>query len=373
MVYFQELLAILNEMSPYLLLGFFISGLLHVYVPRTIYQRFLGGGGLRSVVGASLLGIPLPLCSCGVIPTAVSLKKEGASDGAMVSFLVSTPQTGIDSVLATYGLLGLPFAIVRAAAAFVIAIFAGVMVNIFGVKKKPAPQKFKYLGTSQKEDCGCGCSSHPHSPAHIHSHKAKGRFTQALRYGLVDMIQDFGGWLVMGLLLAGAVTAFLPESVFAALKEHYFLNILLILVVSTPMYVCATGSIPIALTLMLMGVSPGAALVLMIAGPATNIASLIILRQQMGMQKTVIYLTTLILGAIAWALVVDFVMPSDWFSSLGSIGTECSHGHHHHGHDHAHELCSHGPIWWQTTTSTIFVALFMFAYYLKLTKKRKQH
>lgn len=350
MKYINELLTILNEMSPYLLLGFFISGLLHVYVPKTLYSKFLKKKGFGSVARSAMLGVPLPLCSCGVIPTAVSLKKEGASDGATVSFLVATPQTGIDSILATYSLLGLSFAIIRPVAAFIVAIFSGVVVDKFG-RNTPKVDYTKLRFTPQQSSpasCGCGCS---HSHNHSHSTNSKNRFAAALRYGFVDMMQDFGKWLVVGLLVAAAITAFVPDTLFAMFQEYYLLNILLILLISTPMYICATGSIPIALSLILKGVSPGAAFVLLMAGPATNFASLIILNKEIGVRKTIIYLISIIVGAIACALIIDFVLPQEWFEGL----TQITHmGHEHHNH----EQCTHGPVWWQTTTSIIFIILF---------------
>ncbi|MFI3317266.1 MAG: SO_0444 family Cu/Zn efflux transporter [Rikenellaceae bacterium] len=365
--YLYELLTILNEMSPYLVLGFLISGLLHVYVPRTLYSRFLHRKGFGSVMGAAILGVPLPLCSCGVIPTSMSLKKEGASDGATVAFLVGTPQTGVDSILATYSLLGLPFAIIRPVAAFVVAIFSGVMVDTFGSKasKKIDYNKLKFTpqATPASEPCSCGCS-------HNHTDEPKERTIRAaLKYGFVDMMQDFGKWLVVGLLIAAAITAFIPDSVFAIFKDHYMLNILLIIVVSAPMYICATGSIPIALSLIMKGVSPGAAFVLLMAGPATNTASLIILKRGIGGRKTLIYLGAIILGAIACALIIDFILPQEWFSSLTHLGGDCTH-YHDHGHEHHdNELCTHGPVWWQTTTSIIFIVLFANSIIRKWLKK----
>ncbi len=359
MIYFQELLSILNEMSPYLVLGFLISGLLHVYVPKSLYARFLQKKGVGSVVRAALLGVPLPLCSCGVIPTAVSLKKEGASDGATVAFLVGTPQTGIDSILATYSLLGLPFAIIRPIAAFVVAIMGGSLVDLLGKKtpKKRALGKLHYAPQgSEQNGCACGCS-------HSHPHKTEKSLKAALRYGYVDMMQDFGKWLVIGLLVAAAITAFIPESLFSVLKDHYLLNILLILLISAPMYVCATGSIPIALSLILKGVSPGAAFVLLMAGPATNVASLIILKREIGVQKSLIYLISIIVGAIVCAFVIDFALPHEWFSGLSPLHC-CEHDHHHHDH----EICTHGPIWWQTTTSILFIGLFVHAMLRKWIK-----
>ncbi|MFR9619762.1 MAG: SO_0444 family Cu/Zn efflux transporter [Rikenellaceae bacterium] len=353
MNYFNELLEILNDMSPYLILGFLISGLLHVYVPKTLYSRFLHRKGFRSVLGAAILGIPLPLCSCGVIPTAISLKKEGASDGATVAFLTGTPQTGVDSILATYSLLGLPFAITRPIAAFFVAIFGGVLVDRFGggSAKKVDFSKMQFAPQSASPKpsggCGCGCS-HDAEAA-----RPKPSLRAALKYGYVDMILDFGKWLMVGLLVAAAITAFIPDSVFALFKEYYLLNIILILAVSAPMYICATGSIPIALSLMLKGVSPGAAFVLLMAGPATNFASLIILRKEIGMRKTWIYLASIIVGAILCALVIDFVLPETWFSAVTDEAM-----HHHAAHDHDHAACGHGPVWWQTSCSVLFLALF---------------
>ncbi len=365
MKYFNDLLSILNEMSPYLLLGFFISGLLHVYVPRSIYSRFFHRKGFRSVLGAAALGVPLPLCSCGVIPTSVSLKKEGASAGAVTSFLVATPQTGIDSILATYSLLGLPFAIIRPIAAFVVAIFCGTLVDLLGDGKgrKVDYTKMKFAPKdSGVQPCGCGCS---HT---INDNEKRGDFWDVLRYGYVDLMQDFGKWLVVGLLVAAAITAFVPDSFFTFFKDYYILNILLILLISAPMYICATGSIPIALSLMLKGVTPGTAFVLLMAGPATNFASLIILRREIGMRKTVIYLLSIIVGAIFCAVIIDYLLPHDWFSSLSPLSA-CGHDHvhDHHAHDqcHNHEYCSHGPNWWQTTISVIFIALFTNAFFQK--------
>ncbi len=344
MEYLKELTAILNEMSPYLLLGFLISGLLHVYVPHTIYSRFLKRKGVSSVVGAALLGVPLPLCSCGVIPTAVSLKKEGASDGATVSFLVATPQTGVDSILATYSLLGLPFAIIRAIAAFVIAIFSGVLVDRFGSDSQRSVAKLRAIDGG---GCSCGCS-------HGKDCKEEKSLWSALRYGYVDMMQDFGKWLIFGLLIAAAITAYIPDNLFSLFKEHYLLNILLIILISAPMYVCATGSIPIALSLIMKGVTPGAAFVLLIAGPATNIASLIILKREIGIRKSIIYLISIMVGALFFALVIDFFSPERWFSELMSLNSGvCEHDHHDY------EVCTHGPIWWQTTCSILFVILFV--------------
>ncbi len=364
MNYFTELLTTLNEMSPYLLLGFLISGILHVYIPQSLYQRMLAGKGFRSVFNAALLGVPLPLCSCGVIPTAVSLKKQGASDGASVSFLISTPQTGVDSILATYSLLGLPFAIMRPIAAFLVAIFSGISVDKLSLKSKKgkyAARTFKMEGNNP-ESCTCGCSHHHHAKTEEHKNTAIQNIKAALNYGFIHLMQDFGKWLIIGLFIAAAITAYIPDEWFVLFKDHYMLSMLFILLISTPMYVCATGSIPIALSLMLKGISPGIAFLFLMVGSATNLAALIILKKEFGLPKTLTYLFTVILGAIACALLIDFAMPQEWFSHLTPL-TLC-------GHEHAsHEACNHGPVWWQTTTSAVFVGLFVFSMLKKYIAK----
>ena len=404
MKYFTELLAILNEMSPYLLFGFLISGILHVFVPRSLYQRFLAKKGFGSVFWAAILGVPLPLCSCGVLPTAVSLKKEGASNGATISFLISTPQTGVDSILATYSVLGPIFAIIRPIAAFIVAICGGVLVDKFGEDKKPS-KKFSpimsgsptqvlsnshasVLGSSlapvvsaapatsvisAAAQCSCGCSSsQSKSTNQVESHSSstskESKFTKLMnkiievfKYGYVDMMKGFGKWLVIGLIIAAAISL-LPNSVFELFKDYPFLNILLILLLSAPMYICATGSIPIALSLMLKGVSPGAAFVLLMAGPATNAASLIIIKKEIGMRNTMIYLATIIIGAILCAFFIDYVIfPDGWLLSFGRDGNVSSND----------SCCDAGPIWWQTTASVAFILLFINSYIQKWRVKSK--
>ena len=241
--YITPLIDLLNEMTPYLLLGFLIAGILHEFVPRRIYADRLSKNNFSSVLWAALFGVPLPLCSCGVIPTAASLYREGASKGATVSFLISTPQTGVDSILATASVIGLPFAIIRPVVAFVTAIAGGVITNrICRNEQKPAQQT-----TPQTE-----------------KKSITEKIIGTLRYGFVDMIQDIGKWIVIGLVVAAAITVLLPDNFFVTLNKYPLLNMIMILAVSMPMYLCATGSIPIAAALMLKGLSPGAALVLLI-------------------------------------------------------------------------------------------------------------
>ncbi len=331
MEYINELLNILNAMSPYLLLGFFVAGLLHAYIPKAAFSKYLSKKGFKSVFLSALFGVPLPLCSCGVIPTAMSLKKEGASDGATVSFLIATPQTGIDSILATYGVLGLPFAIIRPIVALIVGVVGGVIVDRFSGKEEVDVAQ----NITSKE------SKRP-------------TLKDALKYGFVDMLQDLGKWLSIGLVIAAAITAFVPSGIFDVLGEHYILNILVVLLLSIPMYICSTGSIPIALSLLLKGISPGAALVFLMAGPATNVATLVVLKKVLGTRTTLLYLLTIVLGAIGFAAFIDLVLPTEWFTSkLSQIRTSAHCG---------------GAVWWQTTSTIIFIALMINAYALKFFK-----
>ena len=267
-----EILRLINEMSPYLLLGFLVAGLLHAFVPGSLYSRYLSGANLRSVLLAALFGIPLPLCSCGVIPTAMSLRKEGASKGATTSFLIATPQTGVDSILATYSILGLPFAILRPIAALVTSVFGGVLVN--AADKAPS---------TPVDDSAAVCDNEgtcaPTTPTYT---GFVDRLKTALRYGFVDMVQDIGKWLVIGLVVAGLITLFVPNDFFVRFADRPLLAYVVVLLIAIPMYVCATGSIPVAAALMLKGLSPGAALVFLMAGPASNMASILVIRRVMG-------------------------------------------------------------------------------------------
>ncbi len=300
----QEIINLINEMSPYLLLGFGIAGLMHTFVPNRLYSRYLSGHNFRSVFYAAALGVPLPLCSCGVLPTAMSLRREGASKGATTSFLIATPQTGIDSIMATYSLMGLPFAIIRPLAALVTALLGGTLVNAFD--------------RNGKEEL--------HTSAHVSETPMtlKEKIIGALRYGYVDMMQDIGKWLVIGLIVAGLITVAVPDGFFATFAHRSLLGMLLVLACAVPMYLCATGSIPIAVALMLKGMTPGAALVLLMAGPAVNVASILVIRKVLGKRTLWLYLAAIVSGALAFALGIDYLLPREWFTeSLATITAAC--------------------------------------------------
>lgn len=292
----REIFELINSMAPYLLLGFFLAGVMHAFVPNTLYRRYLGGSSFRSVLNAALLGIPLPLCSCGVIPTAMSLRKEGASRGATVSFLISTPQTGVDSIFATYSLMGLPFALLRPLVALATSLMGGCLVNRFDEKERVEEKPVVAASTEQQE----GLSFVQ-------------KIKSAFRYAFVEMMQDIGKWLVMGLVVAGLITVFVPDSFFAVFADKPLLSMLLVLAFAIPMYLCATGSIPIAIALMLKGLSPGTALVLLMAGPAVNVASMLVISKVMGKRTLALYLLSIVSGAILFGLGIDYLLPREWF------------------------------------------------------------
>lgn len=304
---------LLNAMSPYLLLGFFLAGLMHVFVPAKAYRKYLSAHSFKSVVHAALLGIPLPLCSCGVIPTAMSLQKEGASKGAVTSFLIATPQTGIDSIMATFALMGLPFAIIRPVAALATALLGGWLVNRWD---DSSPLKEGEERTCPEDTC------HP-LPA---TSSWTDRMKEALRYAFVDMMADIGKWLVIGLLVAAAITQLVPDSYFTLFADNSLLSMLLVLLMAIPMYLCATGSIPIAVALILKGITPGAGLVLLMAGPASNIASILVIRKVLGARTQALYLGSIIVGAIAAGLVIDLLLPTEWLTGHLILTGTCEEG-----------------------------------------------
>ena len=331
-----QFFTLFSEMAPFLLLGFLLAGILHVWVPNHLYVPKISKPTFKSVLWSALFGVPLPICSCGVIPTSIALRKEGASKGASVSFLISTPATGVDSILATYSLLGGPFAILRPIAAFVTAMLGGVFTN--AVTKNEGDTGVAVVGEEHEHhhdhehhehcECGedhCGCSCGDHDEYGNKSFTQK--ILATLEYGFVDMVGNVSKWLTIGLLLGALIAAFVPDDFFLFLHEYPVLCMLVVLVLAMPMYTCATGSIPLALALVEKGITPGAALVLLMAGPATSIASMLVVGKAFGKRTLFAYLTSIALGAMFFGFVVDtFFMDSFLSSMLPHASAEC-HGH----------------------------------------------
>lgn len=313
--FFQSLWGIINEMSPYILLGFIIAGVLHVFVKPSAMSRHLAGPGVMPVIKAALFGIPLPLCSCGVLPTAVALRRQGASKGASTSFLIATPQTGVDSIAATYSLLGLPFAVIRPVAALVGAMIGGVAVSR-DEKNGDAEEDAMLVSHAHEESCSCGgscgCSS-SHDEDEYANISFGRKLVESVRYGLVDMVGSVGKWLVIGLIVAALITVLVPDDLFLSLSRYPILAMLVMILVAVPMYICATGSIPIALSLMLKGLTPGVAFVLLMAGPAANFASVMILNRTLGRKATILYVGSVVVTAMGFGLLIDYLLPASWF------------------------------------------------------------
>lgn len=305
----NSLLFMLNEMSPYILLGFLIAGLMHAFVPQHTMARHLSGHGWRSVVKAAMIGVPLPLCSCGVLPAAIAMRRSGASKAASTSFLIATPQTGVDSIAATWSLLGPAFAVVRPVAALVTSVFGGIAVGRDESRKD---------GDVTAPDHGEACvDCAPRSFGR--------KCLDALRYGFIDLVGSIGGWLVAGLVIAALITVYVPADFFAAIGSAPILSMIAVLLIAIPMYVCATGSIPIALSLVMKGLSPGTALVLLMAGPAANFASFTLISREMGRRTAWIYLASIVAGAVGFGLLIDYVLPAQWFA-VGRYAQACHHG-----------------------------------------------
>lgn len=274
---------LIAEMAPYLLFGFLISGLLFWLIQPEAVERLLGKPGLSAVVKACLVGIPMPLCSCSVIPVAASLRKGGASRGATAAFITSTPQTGVDSIFATYSLMGGLFTVVRVAVSFISGIVAGLLIELFCNRQ----DREKRISVIEIKEASC-CKSAPQRPG----------LKQSLHYGFVKLPSELAVALIVGLVLAGLITTLLPANLFEGSLSSGLTAFLIATLMGLPLYVCATASIPMAYALIAAGLSPGAALVFLILGPATNTATVATIWKIIGHKATGIYLISLLI--ISW-------------------------------------------------------------------------
>lgn len=277
------------QMAPYLLLGFLMAGLLSVFISPAWLEWHLGGRGPGPVIKAALLGIPLPLCSCGVLPVGASLRQHGAGRAATTAFLLSTPQTGVDSILVTWTMLGPFFAVFRPLAALITGLAGGGAVQIMD----PDQHRMEAIrSTPDTRPSGMGP-----------------RLKAALTYGLETLPGDIGRALVIGLILAGILGAVVPASFLDAYLGGGPLAVLVMMLVGIPLYVCATGSVPIAASFIHMGASPGAALAFLIAGPATNAAALTTVDRILGRKAAAVYLLTAAGSAFGCGLALDWLLP----------------------------------------------------------------
>lgn len=302
------------EMAPWLLLGALAASLVHVFLPTGFVSRHLSGR--LGVLKAVLIGIPLPLCSCAVIPAGLGLKKSGASDGAAVGFLISTPQTGIDSILVSGSLLGWPFALLKVAVALVTGWVGGIVV---GSSDKPASP----LNVVQPQ-------------AHPTAESQPNRWT-AFHQHFFMLIQSLWGWLVIGVLISAVISHWVPENTISSLPGFTgWPSLFLVLLIAIPLYVCATASVPIAAALVGSGLSPGAALVFLMAGPATNLATIGAVYKTLGRRPLIVYLTSIMVGSVLAGALFNQVIPVAVIS----------------GHMH-----SHATTWWETVAAIILSVL----------------
>lgn len=323
----NELLYFFNEMAIYLVFGFAIAALLHVLFPDSIVRRQLGKGSLASVIKSTAFGLPLPLCSCGVVPVATSLRKSGASKGSVVSFLISTPQIGADSFMITYSLIGWVFAVFRIVAALITALSAGIFINIFDKER--------------------GSKSAINQEAQVDRDGYLNRLKTLPHYMEYELFGSVANYLLLGLIIAGLIGVFIPDDFFKTYLGDSFSSMLLMLLVGMPMYVCASASTPIAASLLMKGISPGAALVFLLTGPATNALNFSTVTKIVGKKSTVIYLTTI----AVISLVLGFLL--NLFSAHLGMGNIIMHHHH-----------ESIPQWLKISGSIILFGMFM-TYYLK--------
>ncbi|MBE0350530.1 SO_0444 family Cu/Zn efflux transporter [Pseudoalteromonas lipolytica] len=375
--------------APWLMLGLLIAGLLNVYLPANFLNRHLGKEGLWTTIKAAFIGAPMPLCSCGVIPAAIGLRRAGASKSATTAFLVSTPETGVDSVSVSYVLLGPFMAIIRPIAAVCSAIAAGVLVgkdheihsqhkhqaataddNSAGccssntaaeVKKEPSCCSSNTSAEVKKESSGFStedsasikadrCCKSEKPSLSIESRVAK--FKRAIRFSCNKLLEDTMVWLVIGLFFAALVQTYVPESYLSQWGSGIF-AMLVVILISIPMYICATASTPIAAGLLLSGVSPGAVLVFMLAGPATNIATLGVVGKELGKRAVFAYLTGVIGMALLFGFLTDYLVDEFGFVVAPMMGTE-------------HEVLPH----WLSLASGIILAILMLRLVFKMALKK---
>ncbi|MCA9231603.1 MAG: permease [Planctomycetales bacterium] len=303
---------VLLELAPWLLLGAGVAGILHVLLPGDFLQRQFSGR--LGVVKAVALGVPLPLCSCGVIPVGLSLKKGGGTHGATVAFLISTPQTGVDSIFVSASMLGWPFALFKLCSAAATGIIGGWLTDTG-----------KYRGTT--------AAIVPPLPAAPVKNRPKAIYEHA-----IEMLQSIWRWVAVGIVVSAAITIFVPADAFAALEPLGGIAAMLItLLISLPLYVCATASVPIAAALVASGLPTGAALVFLMAGPATNVATLGAVYHTLGKRSLSIYLATVIVGSVACGWLFDFVIDADSAAAL---------------HQH------HTMTWWSVASAVVLLLLF---------------
>jgi len=322
----EETLLLFLEMAPYIMLGLLFVGLLNLFFNKDLIVKHVGKNNFMSVLKAALFGIPLPLCSCGVVPSAVYMSKNGASKGAVVSFLIATPQTGIDSMIATYGMLGWVFAIFRPIAALIMGIAGGTVVRFIRSENDSRTISFQEYKPAENKFDNCECEDDCDDDCDCKIEKQQSKFKTFFQYSFVEFLDDISVQFVIGLFISGLIAYFIPDNFFSgSFLNNGIAGMLLMVLVGVPMYVCATASIPIAVTLMMKGFSPGVAFVFLAAGPATNAASFTIIMNVLGKKIAVTYVAIISVTAIIFGLLLDKIF--EYFNL--NVHSVMNHTHNH--------------------------------------------
>ncbi len=351
--------------APWLLLGLFIAGLINVYLPKDFLNKHLGSEGLLTTIKAAVIGAPMPLCSCGVIPAALALRRAGASKSATTAFLVSTPETGVDSISVSYVLLGPFMAVIRPVAAITSAIVAGVLVGRESRADVTEHSK-EALTTKESAETKSSCCSKEIEPVKPACCSAKpetkitsaplNKFVEAITYSCTKLLEDTAKWLLIGLFFAALVQTYVPADFFLQWGSGIF-AMLVVILVSIPMYICATASTPIAAGLLLSGVSPGAVLVFMLAGPATNVATLGVVANELGKRAVASYLIGVIGVAILFGLLTDFLVENFGIEVAPMLGEH-------------HEIL---PQWFLLTTAFLLIGLLLRLVFIHFSQPKVLH
>jgi uncharacterized protein len=302
MILLRNLFDLYLEAAPWLLLGLIMAGLLKAWLPEGMLTQKLGRGRFLPILKATLIGAPLPLCSCGVLPAAMGLRRSGASRSTTVAFMISTPETGPDSIAVTYALLGPFMAVARPVAAILSALFTGILNSMF-IRQKETEKPAATLPVINRSECECGeggCGPAPGRQAP----EFWPRTRRGLRYAFVDILDDIWRWLFAGLILAALVMSYISADELVTWGDG-ILSMLLMLLVGIPMYICATASTPLAAAMILAGVSPGTVLVFLLAGPATNLATMGVIQQEMGSRTLLLYLLGIAISSVLLGLLTN--------------------------------------------------------------------
>lgn len=323
-LFFENLWEVILEAGPWLVLGLIVSGMIKAWLSTTWMTRWLGGRGAGPVIRAALIGTPLPLCSCSVVPAAITVRRAGASKGATVSFLIATPENGADSLALSYALLGWFMTLVRPIAAIISAIVAGLLTALFSPESVEGADPIPSAET--KSSCCCKTNSGADNESSTPTAALPGilaKLKLGLRYAMFDLFTDIALWLAVGLALAALINTLVPPEAMAQWGSGPP-AMLLMLLIGIPMYICATASTPIAAAMLIAGVSPGTVLVFLLAGPATNLGTIGIVRRELGTSAAATYLISVAVGAVAFGLLTDAVV--QW----ASINVVAQASHHQH-------------------------------------------